>query len=115
MPRTGLASAEEALKAGKEGSKPVVLLFGDASPKTKMMSEMLGDPSLDESFSSVFFATIEFKKDGDEAKKFKVSSAPTVLILDPRPETPKELKKLTSGAPPTVKSAIAAAVKAMAK
>jgi hypothetical protein len=116
MPRTGgLASADEALKAGKDGTKPVVILFGDAGPKTKLFSEMLGDPSLDESFGSVVYASVEFKKDGEDAKKFKVSAAPTLLILDPRGEAPKELKKLTSGAPPTVKSAIAAAVKTMSK
>lgn len=113
--RTGLGSAEEALKAGKDGSKPVVLLFGDAGPKTKLFSEMLGDPSLDDSFGGVFYASVEYKKDGEEAKKYKVTAAPTLLILDPRGEAPKELKKLTSGAPPTVKGAIAAAVKSMAK
>lgn len=116
MPRTGgLASADEALKAGKEGTRPVVILFGDASPKTKLFSEMLGDPSLDESFGSVSYATVEFVKDSEEAKKYKVTAAPTLLILDPRGEAPKELKKLTSGAPPTVKSAIAAAVKTLSK
>lgn len=116
MPRTGgLASADEALKAGKDGTKPTVLLFGDAGPKTKLFSEMLGDPSLDESFGLVAYATVEFKKDSEEAKKFKVSSAPTLLILDARGEAPKELKKMAGGSPASVKSEIAKAVKAMAK
>lgn len=115
MPRTGLASADEALKAGKEGKKPVVLLFGDASPKTKFFSEMLGDPSLDESFGNVQYSTVEFKKDSEDAKKYKVTAAPTLLILDPRGEAPKELKKLTSGSPASVKTAIAAAIKTISK
>jgi hypothetical protein len=115
QPRTGLGSADEALKGGKEGSKPVVLLFGDAGPKTKLFSEMLGDPSLDESFGGVFFASATFDKASDECKKYKVTSAPTLLILDPRGEAPKELKKLTSGGPKAVKDAIAAAVKTMSK
>ena len=111
--RTGLTSAEEALKAGKEGTKPVVILFGDTTPKTKLFLQLLSDPSLDQSFVNVAYAVIPYEKDGEEARKFKVTSAPALLILDPRPEAPKELKKLTSGAPAGVKSAIAAAVKTL--
>ena len=108
-----MSSEADALKSGKEGAKPVVLLFGDAGAKTKMFSEMLGDPSLDESFGNVFFSSVEYKKDGEDAKKYKVTSAPTLLILDPRGEAPKELKKLSSGGPAAIKAAIAAAIKAM--
>jgi YHS domain-containing protein len=114
-PRSGLSSLDDALKAAKDGTKPLVLLFGDATPKTKLFTEMLGDPSLDESFGKVAYAVVEFKKDSDEAKKFKVTSSPVLLILDPRPEAPKELKKMTGGAPPTVKSEIEKAVKALSK
>lgn len=114
-PRPALASADEALKAGKEGSKPVVLLFIDGAPKSKFFMEMLGDPSLDESFGAVSYAAVVFDKTGEESKKFKVTAAPSLLVLDPRPEAPKELKKLAGGTPGAVKSAIAAAVKAMSK
>ena len=76
---------------------------------------MLGDPALDESFGSVVFASVTFEKGGEDAKKYKVSAAPTLLILDPRGEAPKELKKITGGAPPAIKAAIAAAVKTMSK
>ena len=112
--RAGLASADEALKAGKDGTKPVVLLFGDATPKTKLFIQQISDPSLDPSFMNVAYAAVAYEKDGEEAKKYKVTSAPTLLVLDPRPEAPKELKKLTSGAPGGVRSAIAAAVKTLA-
>lgn len=115
QPRTGGGSAEEAVKGGKDGGKPAVILFGDAGPKTKLFSEMLGDPSLDESFGLVSFASETFAKDSEECKKYKVTSAPTLIILDPRGEAPKELKKLTSGGPKAVKDAIAAAVKTMSK
>jgi hypothetical protein len=111
--RSGLTSADEAVKAGKDGSKPVLLLFGDATPKTKQFIQLISDPSLDQSFASVAYASIAYEKDGEEAKKYKVTSAPTLLVLDPRSEMPKELKKLTSGAPAGVKSAIAAAVKSL--
>jgi hypothetical protein len=113
-PRAPLASLDEALKTGRDGAKPVVLLFGDGTAKTKLFLQQLSDPSLDASFGTVAYAIVTYEKDGVEAKKFKVSSAPTLLVLDPRPETPKELKKLTSGAPGGVKSAIAAAVKSLA-
>ena len=62
----------------------------------------------------VAYASVAYEKDSEEAKKYKVTAAPTLLVLDPRPEAPKELKKLTSGAPAGVKSAIAAAVKSLA-
>jgi hypothetical protein len=110
-----MSSADDALKAAKDGTKPLVLLFGDATPKTKLYTEMLGDASLDESFTKVVFAIVAYTKDSDEAKKYKVTAAPTLLILDPRPEAPKELKKLAGGAPPTVKSEIEKAVKALSK
>jgi len=111
--RTGLTSVDEALKAGKDGTKPVVLLFGDTTPKTKTFIQLLSDPSLDQSFMNVAYAAVTYEKDSEEAKKYKVTSAPTLLVLDPRPEAPKELKKLTSGAPAGVRSAIAAAVKSL--
>jgi mono/diheme cytochrome c family protein len=114
--RTALASADEALKAAKDGSKPVILLFCDGTPKTKLFIQSISDPSLDQSFAGVAYAAVTFEKESEEAKKYKVTAAPTLLILDPRPEMPKELKKLTSGAPAGLKSAIAAAIKAfMAK
>jgi YHS domain-containing protein len=115
QPRTGLTSAEDALAAGKEGTKPVVLLFTDGGPKAKLFGDMLGDASLDESFGKVAFANVEYKKGDEEAKKFKVSAAPTLLILDPRGETPKELKKMAGGSPASIKAEIEKAVKALAK
>lgn len=114
IPRAGLNSYDEALKAGKDGAKPVVVLFMDAGPKSKLFSEMCGDPSLDESFGKVVYATVGWAKDDDQAKKLKVTTAPTLLILDPRGEEAKELKKMTGGAPPTIKKEIEAAVKKLA-
>jgi hypothetical protein len=114
-PRAALSSLDEAMKAGKDGSKPVVLFFGDAGAKSKFFLEMLGDPSLDDSFGSVAYAAVAFDKTGEDAKKFKVTAAPALLVLDPRGEAPKELKKLAGGTPGAVKTAIAAAVKAMSK
>jgi hypothetical protein len=114
-PRPALSSSEEAMKAGKDGTKPVVLFFGDAGAKSKLFLEMLGDPSLDDSFGGVAYAAVAFDKTSDESRKLKVTAAPTLLVLDPRGEAPKELKKLAGGSPAAVKAAIAAAVKTMSK
>lgn len=114
-PRAALSSVDEAVKAGKEGGKPVVLFFGDAGAKSKLFLELLGDPSLDDSFGGVAYAAVDFDKTGEDAKRFKVTAAPALLVLDPRTEAPKELKKLSGGTTGAVKAAIAAAVKAMSK
>jgi hypothetical protein len=114
-PRSGLTSAEEVFKAAKDGSKPAVLLFGDASPKTKAYTEMLGDASLDEIFGKVAYALVEFKKDGEDAKKWTVTAAPTLVLIDNSGTEPKLIKKLTAGAPPTIKKELEAAVKKLEK
>ncbi len=75
---------------------------------------MLGDASLDEAFGKIAYAMVEFSKDSADAKKLKVTAAPTLLILDVSKEEPKELKKMTAGAPPTVKKEIEAAIKKVA-
>lgn len=114
QPRTALNSIEEAVKAAKEGGKVALVLFSDAGPKSKLFSQMLGDASLDESFGKVAYAMVEFTKDSADAKKLKVTSAPTLLVLDVSKEEPKELKKMSGGAPPTVKKEIEAALKKVA-
>jgi hypothetical protein len=94
-----VSSEADALKSGKEGSKPVVLLFGDAGAKTKMFSEMLGDPSLDESFGNVLFASVEYKKDGEDAKKYKVTSAPTLSSSTPAARPRRSSRSSPAAAP----------------
>ena len=86
----------------------------DSGAKSKMFSEFLGDKTLDESFSKVAYAAVLFEKGSDEAKKFSVSSAPTIVIVDTLNEN-KVLKTLTSVAPKTVKTEIENAIKKMAK
>ena len=87
----------------------------DASAKSKMFSELLGDKELDEAFAKVSYAAVVFERGSDEAKKCSVSVAPTIVILDPTVEGTKVLKTLTSAAPKTLKSEIDAAVKKMTK
>jgi hypothetical protein len=87
----------------------------DATAKSKTFSEVLGEKDLDESFGKVAYAAVVFEKGSDEAKKFSVSSAPTLIIVDPSHEEPKVLKSLTSAVAKTIKSEIDAAVKKLMK
>ena len=86
----------------------------DAGAKSKAFGEALGDKELDEAFGKVAYAAVLFEKGSDEAKKFSVSSAPTLVIIDPTNEN-KVLKTLNSSAPKTLKTEIEAAVKKVAK
>jgi YHS domain-containing protein len=113
QPRVALNSIDAALKQGKEDAKPVVILFMDASAKSKTWAENLGDKDLDEAFAKVTYSAVVFDK--DEAKKYGVSSAPGLVIVDPTAEGTKVLKTLTTSAPKTVKSEIEIAVKKVAK
>ena len=85
----------------------------DASAKSKTYAENLGDKELDEAFAKVTYSAVLFDK--DEAKKYGISSAPGLVIVDPTAEGTKVLKTLTSSAPKTVKSEIEIAVKKVAK
>jgi len=87
----------------------------DTSAKSKSFGEALGDKELDESFGKVSYAAVVFEKGSDEAKKFSVSSAPTLVIIDPTSDEPKVLKSLTSSAAKAIKSEIDAAVKKLTK
>jgi YHS domain-containing protein len=115
QPRVALNSIADALKAGKEGSKPAAILFMDGSAKSKSFGEALGDKGLDEEFAKVAYAAVLLEKGSDEAKKFSVSSAPTLVIVDPTAEGTKVLKTLTSAAPKGISSAIEDAVKKVSK
>jgi hypothetical protein len=85
----------------------------DAGAKSKTWTESLADKELDEAFGKVSYAAVLFEKGSDEAKKYSVSSAPVLVLIDPAEG--KVIKSLTSVAPKTVKSEIDAAVKKVAK
>ena len=86
----------------------------DSGAKSKMFGEILGSKELDESFAKVSYAAVLFEKGSDEAKKFSVSSAPVLVIIDPTSEN-KVLKSMTSISPKSVKTEIENAIKKMAK
>jgi len=110
----GLASASEALEAGKTGSKPTVLLFVDAGPKTEFWYKALADASVAPELEKCAFAKIDFKKDDPDAKKLKVSSAGVLVIVDSSKEEPKVIKSLTAPNPKNIAKELAAAAKKLA-
>jgi hypothetical protein len=85
----------------------------DAGAKSKTWAESLGDKELDEAFGKVAYAAVLFEKGSEEAKKYSVSSAPVLVLIDPAEG--KVLKSVTSPAPKTLKTEIDAAVKKVAK
>jgi hypothetical protein len=111
---TSIMSVADGLKEGKDGMKPVLVLFLDSTPKSKQWTEALGDKMLDELFGKIVYAAVEFKKGGEAEKKYSISSAPSLLLLDPTKDEAKP-KKLSSPAPASLKKEVDALVKAMAK
>jgi hypothetical protein len=111
---TSIMSVADGLKEGKDGMKPLLVLFLDATPKSKQWTEALGDKMLDDVFGKIVYAAVEFKKGGEDEKKYSVSSAPALVLLDPTKSDPKP-KKLSSPAPASLKKEIEALSKAMSK
>ena len=111
---TSVTSVPDGLKSGKDGSQPVLILFMDTGAKSKQWGEILGDKSLDEVFGKIIYVAVDFKKDGEEEKKYSVTAAPTLLLVDPTKEDSKG-KKISSPAPGALKKELEAAIKAAAK
>lgn len=111
----GLESPSAALEAGKSDGKPVVLLFVDAKPKSEMFKKSLGDAAFKGVFDNVAFCQIDWTKDNEDAKKWKVSEVPKMLVIDPTDGEGKVLKTLNTNAPKTVKAAIDEAIKKLKK
>jgi hypothetical protein len=86
----------------------------DSSPKSKTFGEILGEKELDDAFSKVSYAAVLFEKGSDEAKKYSVSSAPVLVIIDPTSEN-KVLKTMPTITTKTVKTEIENAIKKLAK
>jgi len=111
-----LAGVEAGLSAAKSGTKPAVLFFCDDKPKSKMFQNLFSDPGFGaELYEKAAYSKIEFKKDSEECKKWKVTEAPTILIVDPSAEEGTSLKSLKSGTPKSVRKEIEDAIKKLSK
>lgn len=111
-----LAGADAALSSAKSGPKPAVLFFGDDKPKSKMFQNLFSDPTFGaDLYEKAVFSKVEFKKDSDECKKWKVTEAPTILIVDPSAEEGTSLKSIKGGTPKSVRKEIEDAIKKLSK
>ena len=106
-----LADAAAALAAGKADSKPVALVFVDDKPKSAQLLQARADPSLAADLDKTVFAKLDFKKDAEEAKKWKVTAAATIVLVDASGEEPKAIKTLSGSGPKALKTALEEAVK----
>lgn len=97
---------DEAAAAAREGTKLLAVLFveeGDSDGLTAMTAAVYGDAALEQlrgRFQWVKRPLKEAKKATPEAKSFKASKSPTLVLIDPRGEgeLPKQiLGTATSG------------------
>jgi len=111
-----MANPEAAFTAGKKDMIPVLILFFDKGPRTEIFEKILNDRSIDQKlWEKVTYAKIEFKKDSDEAKEWKVTSAPTLLIIDNGQDKPKLLKAVRSGNSQSLQKEVQVAIKKLEK
>ena len=92
----GANTVKGALEGGKAGGYLVAVVFADKSPKTDAFLKLFLDAGINPEIMTCAFGKVEFKKDSDEAKQYKVTAAPTLLLLDPTKEPAAVLKTITS-------------------
>lgn len=95
----GAATAKEAIDGGKAGGYLVAVVFVDKSPKSEAFLKLFVDPGVNPEILSCAFGKVDFKKDSEEARKFKVTSAPTLLLIDPTKDPAAVVKSMTSATP----------------
>jgi len=98
----GSDNVKAAVQGGKAGGYMVAALFADKTAKTDAFIKILLDPTVNPEILSCAFAKIEFKKDSEEAKLYKVTAAPTLLLIDPTKEPAAVLKTVTSATAKTL-------------
>jgi hypothetical protein len=76
---------------------------------------VLHDPVAAELLPKCVYARVEYKKDSDDAKRWKVTAAPVLLLVDATGEEPKELKRLAGGSAREMRAALEGAIKKLAK
>ena len=84
----GLVYSDARLAARRTG-KPIAAFFYDDSPPSKSVSTALTDEAVKKLLEKFVFALIEFHRNSEEAAKFDVDRAPTILILDASLEKPE--------------------------
>lgn len=111
-----LAGTDAAISAAKGGPKPAVLFFFDDKPKSKTMLNLFSDPAFGaDLYEKAAFSKVEFKKDSEECKKWKVTEGGTVLIVDPSAEEGVSLKAVKGGTSKALRKEIEDAIKKLTK
>jgi hypothetical protein len=91
------ATVDEAVKAGKEESKPVFVWFTDGKKDAADTEKAMRDPGVFELFSKFTCVRVAISKDDPHCKREKIAHGCAILVIDPRTEDPfaKPLKKWT--------------------
>jgi len=111
-----LSGIEAAISEAKGGPKPAVLFFVDDKPKSKALEALFSDPTFGtDLYEKAIFSKVAFKKDSEECKKWKVTDAGSIVIVDPSAEEGVSLKILKGGAPKAVRKEIEEAAKKLSK
>ncbi len=92
----GAASVKDAIEGGKAGGYLTAVLFADKSPKTEAFLKLFLDAGVNPEILGCAFGKVEFKKDSEEAKAYKVTAAPTLILIDPTKQPAAVLKTITS-------------------
>lgn len=95
----GANNVKGALESGKAGGYLVAIVFVDKTPKSDAFMKVFLDPGVNPEILNCAFGKVEFKKDSDEAKLYKVTAAPTLILLDPTKEPAALLKTITAPDP----------------
>ena len=95
----GAATVKDAIEGGKAGGYLTAVLFADKSPKTEAFLKLFLDAGVNPEILGCAFGKVEFKKDSEEAKAYKVSAAPTLILIDPTKQPAAVLKTITSATP----------------
>lgn len=98
----GANTVKGAVESGKAGGYLVAVVFVDKTPKSDAFMKVFLDAAVNPEILNCAFGKVEFKKDSEEAKQFKVTSAPTLLLLDPTKEPVAVLKTITAPNPKTL-------------
>jgi hypothetical protein len=91
------APVDEALKAAKEESKPVLVFLSDGKKEGAETEKAMREPPVLELLQQFACIRVAISKDDPVCKKTKITSGCAILVLDPKAEDPfeKPLKKWT--------------------
>jgi hypothetical protein len=98
----GADNVKGALESGKAGGYLVAVVFADKTPKSDAFMKVFLDPTVNPEIMGCAFGKVLFVKDSEEAKRYKVTAAPTLVLLDPTKEPAALLKAITAPNPKTL-------------